>query len=193
MKFSRYITLLVGLLLLTQFNNCGDSTPDTNMPSTLLSACDPATSTQLNDPNYVPNTNCALADQQDLMINPMGGDQNISAGQADFDVSGTCNGSGYVRNVISWQLELQNVMVRSSAMIYNGQSWNTQCINGQFIAYVFLGPITEDNNDRTGLWAPSLGIRSSYTLVLTITGFDQNGAPYVNIVNGIRTINLNPM
>lgn len=191
----RWMLIAIGLVLLMQFNNCSgiiDKPPFGNLSG--LSACDPP------DPNLInawnappPNTDCSKQDHQNLAIQPTGGDINVTSGMADFNIAGSCNEGAYALNVISWQLKLDGVLKRHSGMIYNGQAWNATCHNGQFLLYINLGLITEDPNNRTGLYAPEQGIRTQYSIDLIITGYDNNGQPYQNQVNGFQTINLNPL
>lgn len=204
MKIARLAILLFGVVILMQFNNCSPMANTNGFNSnSILSTCDPnniiVNGTNQTNPNAdVNNVNCAVADGNNLQINPQGGDIAVAANQADFNVAGTCNEGGYPSNAVSWTLKYNNVMVRNSGMIFQNQSWNGQCINGRFSLYVnlsytsSLGP-AEDPNNRTGLSEPTTGTRQPYTLDISIVGFDANGVPHINNIFGVRTINLNPL
>jgi hypothetical protein len=191
MKLTRLALVLIGIVIFTQFNNCspmGDSTGLMN--GNILGQCDPS---GITNPNAdINNINCGVADKNNISLNP-GGDQAITSSQGDFDVGGTCNAGGFPVNVITWQLKNSaGTVVRNSGMIFNNQQWNGQCITGKFHLYIVLVPLTEDNNDRTGLKDPTLGTRSFYTLTMTLTGYDSTGTAQNNNVFGVRTINLTP-
>lgn len=198
MKMRRLFYVLIGLGLLTQFNNCGTGTDHPGIAGTVLSACDPTNPNLLNDPyTTLPNTNCAQPDQLNLAISPYNDNITIQPDVGDFTVGGTCNNGNYPANIVSWQLNLNGQPVRNSSMISGtyGTSMNTTCSGGTFSAYVDLGYINQDPYDRTGLIAyNSAGeaVYSAYTLVVTITGFTSTGAPVQNSSYGTRTINLNP-
>lgn len=193
MKIYRLAVIAFGLIVLSQFNNCtsmSDTSPFGN--DSQLSPCDPETAAQLADPNAILNTDCAISDNNNLQVNPQGGDIPVNASLTDFNASGFCNDGAYPSNVITWTLKLNNSPVRNSGMTENGQPWNTQCVEGQFVTRVFLEAIPEDNVNRTGLYNPTTGTRTAYTLDVSIYGRDAQGNLHQNIVNGTRTINLFP-
>lgn len=204
MKITRLTILLFGLGILMQFNNCSPMAKQDGFSTTsILATCDP-NNMVINGVNITnpiadaTNVNCAVADQNNLSINPRGGDIAVAASVADFNIGGSCNEGGFVYNQITWTLKSEGVMVRNSGMIYNNQTWNGQCINGQFNLVVHLayssstGP-AEDPNNRTGLYLPSVGAQRAYTLDITIIGFDASGTAHINTIYGLRTINLNPI
>src|SRR5262245_23269190 len=103
MKFTRLALTLIGIVTLTQFNNCSPIADSANfVTGNILGQCDPSGVTNPNaDSN---NINCAVPDKNNISINP-GGDQSITANQADFDVGGTCNDGGFPVNQITWQMK----------------------------------------------------------------------------------------
>jgi hypothetical protein len=193
MKTRIFIALVFGCLLLTQFNNCSPSVkPGVDLTSS-LAACDPGDFNAINNPTVSPNTNCALPDYNFLSVSP-GGDQVFTLSRGDFNIGGACSEGGYPRTMITWSLRLNGQEVRNSGQPYNGQpNYNSQCLEGSFQGYVYLAADPSgDNVNRTGLIDPSTGQPTTYTLAVTIYGFDSNGLPHQNAFNGTRIINLNP-
>jgi hypothetical protein len=211
MKITRLTILLIGVGILMQFNNCSPMAKTDGLPSnSILATCD-ANNVVINGVNVtnpnadINNTNCAVADNNNLYINPQGGDIAVSAGMADFNIGGTCNDGGYVSNQITWTLKYNGTMVRNSGMKYNDQTWNGQCVNAKFLMEVHLGYSTaaapagdivgpaDDPHNRTGLLEPTTGTRQAYTMDVTIVGFDSAGTAHVNTIYGLRVVNLNPL
>lgn len=179
-------------------------TKQDGLPSTsILATCD-ANNVIVNGVNLTNpyadanNVNCAVADNNNLYINPQGGDIAVVASQSEFNLGGTCNEGGFASNQITWTLKYNGTMVRNSGMVFNNQTWNGQCVNGKFILTVNLsysastGP-AEDPYSRTGLMEPTTGTYQAYTMDITIVGFDTSGTAHVNTIYGVRTINLNPL
>lgn len=189
MKPSRIAVLFFGLLLLTQFNNCTPTSDQPGFNNVTLGACDQYYNP---DPNATINTDCTVSDNNNLQINPQGGDIGVNAGLTDFNIGGYCNNGAYPSNIVTWTLKLNNVPVRNSGMTENGQTWNMECTSGGFTGRVFLEAVAEDNVNRTGLYNPSTGSRTGYTLDITIYGRDLSGVLHQNTVNGTRTLNLFP-
>jgi hypothetical protein len=183
--------MLAGIVVLMQFNNCSPIADRSAFDNSyLLATCDaPGVTNTAADIN---NVNCAVPDANNLQIDPVDVPP-LTANQADFNVAGNCNGGGFPNNVIYWTLkDSKGIARRNSGMIFNNQSWNGQCVKGKFTLYIELIAISEDNNNRTGLLDPTTGTRNSYTLDLSIVGFDSQGNGHPNNVFGARTLTLTP-
>lgn len=123
----------------------------------------------------------------------------VLSGLQELNIAGDCNEGGFPTNLIRWELK-RNVggvmtMMRSSTMIYNGHSMNSQCVRGRFQLDIYLGPITEDGVDRSGLkYANGYSNTTTYSLTIDIIGYDSNGQPYTNsLMNGEQTLYLIPV
>jgi hypothetical protein len=179
-KASRFVLLGIGLsLILTQFINCGSyQAADSTLDGASAVACT--------------NTSCTLANTDNMSITPhvANGEYAVPAGLSEFNLGGDCNEGGFLAppagtpanslgtasNYIHWDLvDPSGAIVRSSAMqIAAGLNMESKCINGRFLIYVILSPITLNNADpydRTGLALPN-GTRSAYNLHITIFGVD---------------------
>lgn len=164
--------LLMMSLLVTQFNNCGNyASPAMNLDSTSTLAC---VSTTCVDPNV-----------DNLKITPhlANGELSVPANLSEFNVGGDCNEGGFPNNTVRWELSLNGVVVRHSGMgVAAGQPANSRCVNGRFLLYVNLSPITEDPVDRSGLLSGG-GVRSAYNLNVIILGQDAAGLVYQSLQN----------
>lgn len=147
------------VVLLTQFNNCGEYAQPNNATAGASSvSCTTAT--------------CVLPDPNNLKIMPHlgNGEYAVPAGLSEFNLGGDCNEGGYPYNTVHWDLVLNGVVVRSSAMQVTGTyTAESKCINGRYLLYINLAPINQDNVDRTGL-SMGNGYRASYNLNVTIFG-----------------------
>ena len=159
-KASQLVLLgIFALFGLTQFTNCdGYQTPST---------LDGASTTSCT------NASCVTENPNNLMVTPHidNGEYGVTAGLSEFNLGGDCNEGGYLNNVIHWDLLLNGRIVRSSNMqIATGLTAESRCINGRFLIYVTLAPLTINNADpynRTGLLTET-GVRSAYNLHITI-------------------------
>lgn len=165
-KVSRFVLMgVVMLLMITQFNNCGNyQAADSTLDSMTAVAC-------LNE-------SCISPDANNLSVIPHlgNGEYAVTAGLAEFNLGGDCNEAGFVNNYIHWDLvDNSGAVVRHSGMqIVQGLNMESKCVNGRFLIYVILSPINLNNADpydRTGLMTPN-GVRTSYNLHITIFGSD---------------------
>ncbi|CAM5999383.1 unnamed protein product [Sphagnum balticum] len=108
----------------------------------------------------------------------------VPLNMSEFNIGGDCNEGGFPLNLIRWTLMYNNngtgnQAVRNSGQAVNqGQVADSQCINGRFLIYVNLGPVSgvDGGIDRTGLG----GTPGSYSLNLTIYGGVSTNDPNVN-------------
>jgi hypothetical protein len=149
------------LVLLTQFTNCGDyQAPSSTLDSTDSVAC--------------LDTACVSEAPTNLMVSPhlYNGEYAVPANLTEFNIGGDCNEGGYLNNTIHWDLLLNGQIVRNSTMqLAAGVNAESRCINGRFLIYVPLTPLSVNNADpvnRTGLMIGSGTTRSSYNLHITI-------------------------
>jgi hypothetical protein len=173
-KASRFVLLGFCLLvMLTQFNNCGGyDAADSTLDGASSVLCT--------------NTSCTAsnADNLTLTVHLANGEYAVPAGLSEFNLGGDCNEAGFLpsaaspaaSNYIHWDLvDPSGAIVRHSGMqIAQGLNAESKCINGRFLIYVILSPITLNNADpydRTGLMLPN-GTRSAYNLHITIFGND---------------------
>jgi hypothetical protein len=169
MNTSRWILVLVlGAVVLTQFNNCGSvSSPETGLTETLSISCD---------------EDCVTATADNLESKPNlvdGAEYKVAADVIEFNIAGECNEGGFPLNTIRWELQRNGVSVRNSGMLgmVSGNPTATahsRCVNGRFLIYVNLNAIAEDPINRSGLKVNAQGARSSYELLIEITGQRSN-------------------
>jgi len=162
MKYISFYLLQAGLLLaLLTFNNCGGyQTPNNDASSVAAVNCT--------------TPNCVLPTDANLKVTPHlgNGEYAVPANLAEFNIGGDCNEGGYPYNLVHWELLLNGVIVRTSAMNVAGTSnAETRCVNGRFFIYVNLVSISQDPVDRTGLKNNS-GVRSAYDLNIEVIGLD---------------------
>jgi hypothetical protein len=171
-KAARFV--LVGFFMLvtiTQFNNCGGySTPNSTMDGSSSVSCTTVT--------------CVVPSSNNLNVTPhlYNGEEGVPANVSEFNLGGDCNEGGYVNNIIRWELfDNTNRSVRNSSMqIAAGVTADSRCVNGRFLIYVPLTPLTVNNADpvdRTGLYINTT-TRAAYSLHITIMVTDPTtGAP----------------
>ena len=174
--------------MLTQFNNCGTySSPPVDAASTSELACTTV--------SCITPTLANLA----LKVNLGGGaDYSVPTGLAEWNFGGDCNEGGYPYNQIIWELYLGGAKKRDSnyfGMILGnpGANVNTVCVNGRFLLYINLGPISADPVDRSGLNSES-GARSQYDLYIEVYGRDTpTGVLNRNSTSGRVHVSLIPI
>jgi hypothetical protein len=171
------------LVLLTQFNNCGNfaDTTDFNVSSSAASCT---------------TSNCvsATTDNLSMKVN-LGGTSTqygVAAAVKEFNLGGDCNEGGFPYNTVVWELWLNGHAVRNSGMlgmVAGNQTANSRCVNGRFMIYINLAPIAEDNVNRTGLLSGST--RAAYDLYVEVYGQNQmGGSPQRNTLKGRMRISL---
>ncbi len=175
----RWLSLsLIVVAMVTQFNNCGtysDAPGVTNTSSTVTCLDDDCIDSSV--------------DNLSLKVNFGGGTEfSVPPDQAEFNLGGDCNEAGFPYNTIRWELHLNAVMVRHSGML----SADSRCINGRFLVYINLSPITgADPVDRTGLKTQNPLIRSPYELWIEVYGQNvPGGTPQRNTIKGKTRISL---
>jgi hypothetical protein len=167
-------------LLFTQFNNCGQY-------------ADPAKTTDGTSVLSCETNTCISTNVDNLKITPHlgNGEYAVPANISDFNLGGDCNEGGFPYNTIRWELVLNGVVVRHSGMgVAGGQPANTRCVNGRYLLYVNLAPISEDNVDRTGLQTGN-GVRAAYELNVVIYGQQSQSGSVYQSTQGKAVIPLN--
>ncbi len=154
---------VLGLLLLSQFNNCG-------------AYQDPSTSSELGSLGITcDNAACITPNLDHLNVKAnlpsVSTNYDVAANVGEFNIGGDCNEGGFADNIIRWELYYNNARVRDSGMTgmilsSPSASVNSRCINGRFLLYVNLFAIPQDNVNRQGLWTGSA--RSAYDLYIEI-------------------------
>lgn len=182
-KAFRVLTLSVFMLImLFQFQNCGQASVPTTKSEDLSVACTEA--------------DCISPDESLLAVKPnlFSGEINITAAITEFNVGGDCNEGAYPANRIRWELQNQSgATVRHSGMkVAGGATADSQCVNGRFLLYVNLAAIgSEDPNNRTGLLNGAS--RQPYNLIIKIEGQEVAGGPLsTNTLSGRTVIPLIP-
>ena len=190
-KIRRSAVLVFGLLILAQFNNC--DTAQTASGIGALASMDPSV-------NLCNGDTCTYQNAANLSVTTSySSSVGVMPGLQELNIAGDCNEGGFPTNLIRWELK-RNVSgtamtMRSSTMVYNGHSMNSQCVRGRFTLDIYLGPITEDMVDRSGLkYANGYPNTTTYSLTIDIIGYDNNGQPYTNsLMGGEQTIYLIPV
>lgn len=155
------------LLLLAQFNNCGNY-------------AEPKVTESDGSSFSCTTTNCITAKVENLNVTAHvgpAGEYGVPPALAEFNIGGDCNEGGYPANLVRWELWLNGSVVRHSGMPVTGTgNGNSRCINGRFLIYVNLAPLTSgDMINRTGL-ANGTGGRSTYDLWIELYGLSSAGA-----------------
>jgi hypothetical protein len=181
------VAIVIGFVTLSllPFTNCGQY-------------ADPANSATAASADFVPcNANCVIPTLENLKIGVNMGNATtytVPAGLTEFNLGGDCNEGGYPYNFIRWELQLNGLTVRTSAMTGMAPSGpvDTVCVNGRFMLYVNLGAIPQDNVDRSGLKVNASGTRAAYDLYIEIYGKDSvnDPAPKRNMVKGRTRVSL---
>lgn len=169
------VTFLI--LMVTEFNNCGDYSSDMNVSGASALSCT--------------STSCVTPTADNLKITPhlQNGEYDVPANLSEFNIGGDCNEGGYPFNKIHWELSLNGVVVRNSSETIAGGPADTTCVNGRFLIYVNLAAIPEDNVDRTGL---STGAgRTSYSLNVYIYGETGPSGPTFSSIGSRTAVPLN--
>lgn len=174
----------LGVLLLSQFNNCAQSeqpvTSYTSEPS--VSSCTGASCVQANDAWIKIKANLA-------------GDFGVHAALTEFNIGGDCNEGGFADNDVAWTLLLNGSPVRNSTM--SGLAGTgpalSKCVNGRFMIYINLAAIASDNVNRTGLRTGVGTTRSTYGVRINITSKDGLGVNHTNSTFGLNNIFLVPL
>ena len=178
MKTMRWLSLsLVFVALATQFTNCGNYADPMNYSSPGPVDC------STDEDCIIPTIN-----NVSLKVNFGGGTEySVPVDMAEFNLGGDCNEGGYPYNTIRWELYLGGVMVRHSGM----GGFDSRCINGRFLIYVYLGAIAAgDNFNRSGLYTPQ-GVRAPYDLWIEVYGQETpGGVPQKNSLKGKMRISL---
>lgn len=188
-KTLRWLSLtLVFAAMVTQFNNCGNYADTPTYVAT-------GSSVSCVDADCVNQS----VDNLNLQVNLGGGTEfGVAANLGEFNLGGDCNEGGFPYNTIRWELYLNNVKVRDSAMLGlggTGLAANSRCINGRFSLYVNLNSISEDPVNRTGLQIPGSTAtnvqRRPYDLWIELYGQTvQNGTPQRNTIKARKRISL---
>ncbi len=156
-----FAAVLLTAGMLTQFNNCGNYADPKKADLSFSSVvCD--------------TPSCITAKSANLNITPhvgAAGEYGVPPALSEFNIGGDCNEGGYPVNTVRWELWLNGAIVRDSGMPVAGTAnGNSRCINGRFLVYVNLAPLTSgDTTNRTGL-ANGQGGRSAYDLWIEIYG-----------------------
>ncbi len=117
-----------------------------------------------------------------------------AGGLTEFNIGGDCNEGGFPSNIIRWELMLNGVIVRHSGML--GMAGpvpvHSRCINGRFLLYLNLGPISEDPVDRSGLKTGVSTNRGSYDMYIEIYGLRSANDPMAvrNTIKGRSRLSL---
>jgi hypothetical protein len=176
---------LIGAVMVTEFNNCGEYAQPASYLSASSLTCD--------------NNHCITPTVSNLSIQANlggGSDFKVPANLAEWNIGGDCNEGGYNYNTIVWELYLNGAKVRDSnmtGMISASPSMtvNSQCVNGRFEIYVNMSAITQDPVNRTGLLSGSGATRAAYDLYIQIYGKDSaNGVPQPNDLTGRTHVSL---
>lgn len=173
-------------VLMFQFQNCAQDTKPN------VAEDDSASATQLT----CLDEDCIDAVSANLKIkaNLFGGNILVKSGIDEFNVGGDCNEGGFANNVVSWELLLNNQVVRNSSQNLNaGAPLDTKCINGRFNLYVTLRAVSGvDNVDRVGLKTSS-GAIQQHSLRIKIVGKTSDGKTDAgNTLDSVSTFSLVP-
>lgn len=186
------VMVVIGFLTLTilPFTNCGQY-------------AQPAGEATAESAEFVPcNANCITPVTENLSVKVnMGSATNygVPANLFEFNLGGDCNEGGYPTNEIRWELQLNGVTVRRSAMGGMGGAVagpvHGRCINGRYLLYVYLRSIPEDPVDRTGLRYGAGEARAAYDLSVEIFGLNMvnDPAPKRNAVKGRTRVALSAL
>ena len=183
--------LALGLLLITQFNNCSTGMEDQPVTTYTDESSQGASPCGVNG--------CVEPNESWLRLtaNVSGGQYGVTAVQREFNIGGDCNEGGYPANEIRWELALNGNVVRNSSyagLVAGGGPALSQCVNGRYMIYVNLSSIAQDPVDRVGLRIASSGAtRGAYTLDIQIISKDQMGGTHTNTIEAKKRIFLSPL
>lgn len=176
--------LALGVLLLSQFNNCAQ----TEQPVTSYTA--DGSSVSCAGPSCVQPNDAWIKIKANLA-----GDFGVHAALTEFNLGGDCNEGAYPDNDVSWTLMLNGTPVRNSTMsgLAGGGPALSKCVNGRFMVYLNLAAIPSDNVNRTGLRTGVGTARATYSLRMNITSKDGLGVAHTNSTFGLHNIFLVPL